>query len=322
MLLTLAHSPDPDDAFMWWPLTGKVLPDGARIQSEDALPRLETGPIQFRAIPADIEALNRRAAEIGDYDITALSFRAYCDVQDRYAITACGASFGDGFGPKVIAPHGVCARLDGNARDVLSDPALTIAVPGRRTTAFLLLAILIGPGAIAQRPERFIEMPFDRVIPAVASGEVGAGIVIHEGQILYEGAGLGLICDLGAWWKNETGLPVPLGCNAIRRDLDERFGDGTTSKVVGLLRESIAYALARREESVRYTLPFALANAAKKGADVARPPTLERIDRYISMYVNALTEDMGERGHEAVRTLLTRGHGLGLCPHPGLLDIR
>lgn len=321
--LTLAHSPDPDDAFMWWPITGKVNPDGSLRAGSDAAPRLDTGRFGFRAVPADIEALNRLAAGTAEYDITALSFRAYCDVKDRYAITHCGSSFGDGFGPKVVGPPALLDRINaGGLRESLADDGLRIAIPGRRTTAFLLLAILIGPGEFHRRPERFVEMPFDQVIGAAARGETGAGLVIHEGQLLYEQAGLSLLVDLGAWWKETTGLPVPLGCNSVRRDLDDRFGPGSTREVVALLRRSIEYALANREESLEYTMPFALANASKKGAEKSGAPTLDRIDRYVTMYVNDLTVDMGARGREAVAGLLSRGAGLGLCPDPGFLDVQ
>ncbi len=313
MLLTLAHSPDPDDAFMWWPITGKVRPDGTPLEGADGRPRLDTGGIDFKAIPADIEVLNRRAAGDGDLDITALSFRAWCDVKDRYAITHCGSSFGEGFGPKVVAGASVRDTAD------LRRAGLRIAIPGRRTTAFLLLSMLLGPETT--RAAVIVEMPFEQVIGAVARGEADAGVVIHEGQLLFADAGLRLVTDLGEWWGTSTGLPVPLGCNALRLDLDARFGSGTIARVSGLLRASIEHALAHREESLAYTMPFALANAAKKGATESGRPTLERVDRYIAMYVNRWTVDMGSQGREAVRRLLAAGHAAGLCPDPGELRV-
>lgn len=316
--LTLAHSPDPDDAFMWWPITGKVRPDGTPSSQG---PVLDTGGLVFRALPADIEALNRRAAQVGDYEITALSFRAWSDVQDRYVITRCGSSFGDGFGPKVIAAPMLAAKASARSvRSVLQDPGVRIAIPGRRTTAFLLLNMLID-GATDADHARFIEMPFDQVIGAVASGKADAGLVIHEGQLLFKDAGLELVVDLGAWWKETTGLPVPLGCNAARRDLDSTHGPGTLTRAAALLRRSIEYALAHREESIEYTMPFALANAAKPGAQASGAPTRERVDMYVGMYVNRWTLDMGGEGIEAVSRLLRSGHAAGLCPNPGRIEI-
>jgi 1,4-dihydroxy-6-naphthoate synthase len=313
MLLTLAHSPDPDDAFMWWPITGKVQPDGTPQSGAASQPRIDTRGFRFQAVPADIEVLNRRAAAAGDLDITALSFRAWCDVQDRYVITRCGSSFGDGFGPKVVAGPKVSVEAD------LRRPDVRIAIPGRRTTAFLLLNMLLGADPAAS--SRVIEMPFDQIIGAVARGDVDAGVVIHEGQLLFEEAGLKLIADLGAWWKATAGLPAPLGCNAMRRDIDARFGKGAIATVSSLLKQSIEYALAHRAESIDYTMPFALANAAKKGAEASGRPTLERVDRYVAMYVNAWTVDMGDDGFESVRRLLTAGAAAGYCPKPERLEV-
>ena len=300
-LLTLAHSPDPDDAFMWWPITGKVRPDGTGV----AGPAIDTGRFRFQALPADIERLNRRAAEAGDLDITALSFRAWASVRDRYVITATGSSFGDGFGPKLVC------REDG-PRDVgaLGRSGVRVAVPGRRTTAMLVMGMMLGRERVSEEGA-VVEMPFERVIGAVAAGEVEAGLVIHEGQLLYQQAGLRLLADLGAWWKERTGLPLPLGCNAVRRDLDARFGAGTTGEVSALLRRSVEHALAHRAESLEYTLPFALANAGKPGSGGS--PTLERVDEYVRMYVNRWTVDMGEDGRGAVTRLFEEGARAGLC---------
>lgn len=325
--LTLAHSPDPDDAFMWWPITGKLaLPTGGVTPfALAAPPALDTGRWRFDAVPADIEVLNRRAAGADgsgpEFDITALSFRAACDVRERYAITRTGSSFGDGFGPKVVCRDGgsgvpAPAAPIGDESD-LRDQRLRIAIPGRRTTAFLMLGLVLGPDAIAARPERFVEMPFDRIIGAVASGEVDAGLVIHEGQVLFRDAGLRLVVDVGAWWHARTGLPLPLGCNAVRRDLDARFGPGAIADVSRLLRASVEHALAHRDEAIDYAMGFALANAARPGSERSGTPTRERVDNYVRMYVNRWSVDMGPDGLDAVRRVLREGAHAGLCPDPG-----
>src|ERR1051325_8884853 len=179
--LTLAHSPDPDDAFMWWPITGRVRPDGAMVSP----PVLKTGRFRFRAGPADIEVLNRRAADQGDLDITALSFRAWAAVRDRYVVTRAGSSFGDGYGPKVVA-----------RRDEPGSPSTVQSEGGLRTTAFLVLGMMLGRESVAEASGRIVEMPFDQIIGAVARGDVEAGLVIHEGQVLYQAAGLRLVVDL------------------------------------------------------------------------------------------------------------------------------
>lgn len=335
-LLTLAHSPDPDDAFMWWPITGKVgvssgagdspcsgLKAGSNMPPILESAPLDTGRFQYRAVPADIEVLNRRAADVGDLDITAISFRNYCEIKERYALTACGSSFGDGFGPKLVCRADCAGGLESFANS-----KMRIAIPGRRTTAFLVLAQAMmknGGSRVRQllAPEAgvFVEKRFEEIIPAVARGEFDAGLVIHEGQLLFEQAGLRLVVDVGAWWKQETGLPLPLGANAIRRDLDVRFGAGTMLEVAATLRRSIDYALTHRWESLEYTMPFALANATRSGEASGEAPTIERVDRYVSMYVNEWTVDMGRAGVEAVRRLLTQGHELGLCASPGGIDV-
>lgn len=311
MFVTLAHSPDPDDAFMWWPLTGKIAPPthpwtaASPLTPAQALsaPALDTGPFTFKALPADIEELNRRAISQGDIDITALSLRAWADVQDRYIITACGASFGDGYGPKLVA-RSDNSRL--NCHNCVRPPTVRIAIPGRRTTAFLMLGLVLG-----LKPDsptsRFIEMPFDQIIGAVARQEVDAGLVIHEGQLTFGDAGLKLLLDVGQWWKQRTGLKLPLGVNAIRRD----FGSPVVSQISALLRQSVRHSMDRWDESVAYTRPFADANARRGGGS---PSTLERLDAYCRMYVTPETADMGDAGREAIRRLLTEGAAAGLCP--------
>ena len=289
-VLTIAHSPDPDDAFMWWPL-------GHASEDADArAPSIDTGTFRFLALTDDIESLNRRAIERADLDATAISANAYPHVKDRYVVTACGASMGDGYGPRVVAreEHGL---------DWLTRPGVTIAIPGERTTAFLALRLMVGPDV------RTRVVPFHEIIDEVASGRADAGLVIHEGQLTYAAEGLALIADLGAWWKGETGLPLPLGLNALRRDLDARFGAGSVREVAGVLRESVAHAMRERERGIAYAMGF------------ARGVTDAQADEFVRMYVNDLTLDMGERGAEALRALLRAGHKAGLCPDPGPVDV-
>jgi 1,4-dihydroxy-6-naphthoate synthase len=311
--LTLAHSPDPDDAFMWWPLTGMVSPSGEPLPGSRGRPALDTGGIAFRAVPADIETLNRRAAGAGDLDITAVSARAYADAAARYVVTSCGASFGDGYGPKVVAKRESKLRCDGCLR--AQKP--TIAVPGMRTTAYLVLLLMLGRDAAraAEGEGRIVEMPFDQIIGAVAAGEVEAGLIIHEGQLTYGDAGLRLIVDVGVWWKERTGLPLPLGLNAVRRDLDARFGAGTLRRVAGLLAESVRYAMAHRAESIDYAMTFAMANAG--GGAISR----ERVEKFVDMYVNRWTVNMGDEGREAIGRLLAEGAAAGLCAEVGELTV-
>lgn len=278
--LTLGHSPDPDDAFMWWPLDGAI----------------DTGRFRFRAVPEDIESLNQRAVERADLDITAISMHTYALVHERYALTSAGASVGDGFGPKIVSK-------DPHDRDWLKSPGLTIAIPGERTTAYLATRLCIG------QPFDFVAMPFETIMDAVANGKVDAGVIIHEGQLTYHESGLSLIADLGAWWKERTGLPLPLGANAIRRDLDDRYGPGAMREVAAILSRSIEHALSHRDEGVAYARQFA------RGL----PESIT--DEFISMYVNDLTIDLGDLGARAVERLLNDGAKAGLCPDPGKIDL-
>lgn len=304
-LLTLAHSGDPDDVFMWWPLTGKVRPDGSAWEG-DPFPRLRSSRFRYRAVPGDIAEFNREAARNARYDITALSVRAYADVADRYVLTSVGSSFGEGYGPKIVVRSD---RADVRGVDDLRPGGVRIAVPGLRTSAFAAMALLLGDAA--RDAARFIETPFDSIIPAVVRGEVDAGLVIHEGQVTYQDAGLRLIVDLGRWWMETRGLALPLGVNAVKRDLDSRFGAGAVAAVAADLRASLAYALAHRAESIDCTMPFAAANAGRSGTP---PPTRERVAGYVDMYVTGLTVDMGEAGREAIRVFLGEGAAQGLCP--------
>ena len=282
--LTIGHSPDPDDAFMWWPLGTSRRP-----------PAIDTGRFTFLPVPEDIEVLNRRAIEHGDLDCTAISVFAYPFVRERYRLTAAGGSFGDGYGPKVVA-------REVNGRNWLREPGLTFAVPGEKTSTFLAFSILL------DQPFTYTVMPFDRIMPAVQAGEVDAGLIIHQGQLTYAQEGLALIVDLGAWWGEETGLPLPLGANVVRRDLDERFGPGATTEVAATLRRSIHYAMKHHAEGVTEAMAWA-------GGLPAR-----QTGAFIDLYVNEATLDAGERGLMAYERLLHAGHDRGLCPDPGVID--
>lgn len=305
--LTLAHSGDPDDAFMWWPLTGKVNPDGTPLPGRDGEPRVTSPRFRFRAVPGDISAFNTLASTTAPYDITALSVRAWAGVASSYVITNAGSSFGDGYGPKVVVR---ADTTDISCEQCLKDPEVRIAVPGLRTSAFLTLGLLLGKD-IANQTSKFAEAQFDQIIPLVRDRKVDAGLVIHEGQVTFAEAGLKAIIDLGAWWKRSRGLPLPLGVNAIKRDLDARFGAGTVSEVARLLEQSLDYALAHRSESIDYTMPYAALNAKTSGTPA---PTRETVERYIDMYVTDLTVDMGQRGRTAIEWLLKEGAEAGLCP--------
>jgi 1,4-dihydroxy-6-naphthoate synthase len=301
--LTLGHSPDADDAFMWWPLTGKLDPaSGQGSPRAVSPPLLDAGRLSFRAVAADIEQLNRRAIEQADLDITAMSFHAYGAASGRYELTSCGASMGDGYGPKLVC------RREERAADLMQrllGGDAGVAVPGKHTTAYLTLCLLLGG-----EPQCCEEMRFDRVLGAVASGEADAGLVIHEGQLTFADAGLTEVADLGAWWKERTGLPLPLGANAVRRDLDERFGAGTAAEVVTLLSASIAEAMERMEESISYAAGFAPATP------------LAHVRRFVEMYVNRWTIDAGEEGRMAVEALLREAAERRLCPPVGTITMR
>jgi 1,4-dihydroxy-6-naphthoate synthase len=259
----LGHSPDPDDAFMFWGLAeGDVDPRG----------------FEFEHVLRDIQTLNEWALE-GRLEVTAISLHAYPHVQDRYMLLPHGASMGSGYGPIVVA------------RDELSADDLCrveIAVPGRMTTAFLTLRLRLGEF-------RWREVPFDRIMDEVVSGEADAGLLIHEGQLTYGTAGLRKVIDLGEWWLEETGLPLPLGANVARRDL----GPDVLPELSEVLAESIRAGLDNRERALEYALQFG------RGLDG------ELADRFVGMYVNELTEDYGEEGRRAVRELLRRGEEIG-----------
>ena len=275
-MLTLAHSPDPDDAFMWWPLADI---DGSG-------PALDTGGFTFTLVTKDIETLNVES-ELGLYDITAMSIAHYPAVSHIYHLTACGASLGDGYGPKVIANAPV-------TMDELIEVGPTFAVPGERTSALATLRILAGVRSL-----QWDSVDFTEIMQEVAGGKYGAGVVIHEGQLTYEEHGLFEVCDLGAWWMERTQLPLPLGGNAIKTDIDARFGEGATQQITSLLLQSIEYAMEHREKSLRW--------AAKWGRGIDMKCT----DEFVEMYVNKWTLDFEERGREAVRRFLDEASQVG-----------
>lgn len=246
-----------------------------------ATKKIPSSYLHFDHMLEDIETLNQKALE-GVYDITAVSFHGYAYVAEEYVLLPCGASFGEGYGPIVVARGPLGADGLRGKR---------VAVPGRMTTAFLTLQLY---------EPRFEPMfvPFDRIIERVVEGEADAGLVIHEGQLTYAEQGLSKIVDLGEWWRQETGLPLPLGGNVIRRSL----GAEVIQQVARLMRESIQYGLDHREEALAYAVQFS------RGLD---SPTA---DRFVSMYVNERTLDYGVEGRQAVQTLLDRGYASGLLP--------
>ncbi len=265
--ISVAHSPDSDDAFMFYGL---------------ATNKLDTGDINFTHVLKDIQSLNEEAMR-GTYDVTAVSFHVYAYIADKYALLPHGASIGDKYGPIVVSGEPMKA-------EELS--AVTIAVPGTLTSAFLALKIY--------NPDLKCEViPFDKIIDAVETGRCGAGLLIHEGQLFYERIGLHKVLDLGEWWHEETGLPLPMGGNVIKRDL----GLATMKEVSRLLRESIRYSLEHREDALQYAMQF------------ARDMDIELADRFVAMWVNDLTLDYTERGRAAVARLLDEGFERGIIPH-------
>ncbi len=271
--ISIAHSPDSDDAFMFYGLaTNKIRVPGYR----------------FAHTLCDIETLNRKAIDEALYDVTAISFHAYPYLQDHYALMACGGSVGEGYGPMVVAGQRFAPE---QIRD------LRIAAPGALTTAYLTLK-LFEPGVRAE----FI--PFDRILPEVMAGNFDAGLIIHEGQLTYSASGLHKVLDLGQWWRQQTGLPLPLGGNAIRRSL----GPEAMQAVTQALRNSIQHGLDHREAALEYAMQF------------ARDLDPQLANRFVSMYVNDRTLNYGEDGREAIRTLLKMGYEKGVIPHACRVD--
>lgn len=269
----LAHSPDADDAFMFWAL---------------ATGRIDTGERRYVHELGDIESLNRRALA-GELEVTAVSLHAYAYLADRYALLAHGASIGDRYGPRIVARDARPA----DPRGALAAPGAIVAVPGELTTAFLALKLY-------QPAVRHVVVGFDEIEDYVAAGRAHAGLLIHEGQLTYADRGLYLWADLGEWWYRETGLPLPLGGNVVRRDL----GTALMQSVAHDLKASIEYGLSHRSEALAH------AQAYGRGLDTAR------IDRFIGMYVNAYTVDYGATGRRAVAELLGRAHRAGLLAKP------
>jgi 1,4-dihydroxy-6-naphthoate synthase len=266
MKITIAHSPDSDDAFMFYGLARGGVP---------------TGGLEVEHQLTDIETLNRHAQE-GRHEVTAISFHAYPYVADKYALMPCGGSIGDGYGPLLVARE---SMTPGEVK------GRTVAVPGILTSAYLALQ-LFAPGVAAR------VVPFDRILDEVREGRADVGLIIHEGQLTYGGQGLVKVLDLGAWWKEETGLPLPLGGNAVRRDL----GPGMMKTLTRLVRETVRHSLEHRPQALEYAMSFA------RGMD----PSVA--DRFVGLWVNDMTLDMGERGRRAVQTFLDRGHAAGVIP--------
>jgi len=270
--ITVAHSPDSDDAFMFYGMaTNKVRVPG----------------VKFTHTLCDIETLNRMALE-GHYDITAVSFHAYPYIQDRYAIMPSGGSVGEGYGPMIVASRNIPADEIGKIK---------IAVPGTMTTAYLALK-LYAPDCVTE------VVPFDQIMPRVLDGKYEAGLIIHEGQLTYGKVGLYRVIDLGKWWRDLTGMPLPLGGNAIRREL----GPTLLLACCNALRDSIRYALENREEALQYAMQF------------ARDLDVQQADKFIGMYVNERTLDYGKDGREAITKLLEMGYERGLIPHKPNLE--
>jgi 1,4-dihydroxy-6-naphthoate synthase len=272
--LRLGHSPDPDDAFMFYGL---------------ASGRVDAGRWAFEHVLQDIQTLNERALR-GELEITAISIHAYPYVADRYALTNCGSSMGEGYGPMIVAREKL---------DLKSLRGRRIAVPGEMTTAFLTLNLLMGRGNF----EHEVVM-FDQILEHVAAGRADAGLIIHEGQLTYQNHQLHCVADLGTWWQDETGYPLPLGGNVIRRDL----GAADMREIADILKTSIQYSLDHRAEAVEHALQY----ARDMGRDLA--------DRFVGMYVNKWTIDYGDVGRAAVKELLDRGHEAGLTPRVGEID--
>ena len=300
--LRIGHSPDPDDAFMWYPLANRTSPDGTQLT-----PKIDTGKYDFVHVLEDIQSLNQRSAR-RELEITALSIAQYPYVAGDYALTSCGASMGEGYGPMVIAREPI------HLRDLITPLAapgkgkgLSLAIPGERTSAWLSLQLRLmeeGGKPANDLNVNHTMVPFDQIIARVVAGEFDAGLIIHEGQLTYAESGLHCVEDLGKWWTDTRKLPLPLGGNAIRRD----FPPEEQREICRILLASIRYALDHRDEAVAYALHY----ARDMGKDLA--------DRFVGMYVNELTLDYGDRGRDAVRQFLKEAADAKLIPDPGEID--
>lgn len=273
-LIRVGHSPDPDDAFMFHALAND---------------KIETGHFRFVHELQDIETLNRRAMK-GELEVSAVSIHAYSHLLDKYALLPSGCSMGDQYGPMIVAKKPMkVSELKG----------LKIAVPGTMTTAFLTLQLLYNAHGMS-KDLQYDVVPFDEIIGVVESGKYDAGLIIHEGQLTFQNNGLHLVVDLGVWWQKETGLPLPLGGNVVRKDL----GKETMEEISRLLKLSIEYGLKHRKEALGHALQY----ARDMGEDLA--------DKFVGMYVNEWTLDYGPRGREAIRKLLGEAHKAGIIPNP------
>lgn len=270
--ITVAHSPDSDDAFMFYGL---------------ATNKLETDGLKFEHTLKDIQSLNEDARK-GVFDVTAISFHAYAYVADKYALLPHGASIGDKYGPILVSKE---------PREAEEIGSMKIAIPGELTSAFLALRIY-------NSDFQYVVVPFDEIIDKVQKGEVDAGLLIHEGQLFYNQLSLHKVLDLGEWWHEKTGLPLPMGGNVIRRDL----GRDLMRQVSKHLHQSIVYSMENREDALAYAMQF------------ARDMQPELADRFVAMWVNELTLDYGDRGREAVKRLLKEGHDKGIIPHKVKVD--
>jgi 1,4-dihydroxy-6-naphthoate synthase len=281
----LGHSPDPDDAFMFYAMAeNKIDLRGYRFEH-----RLE-----------DIQTLNERALR-GELHISAISIHAYAHVASKYALLPCGASMGDGYGPIVIRKHttpnvqgstlNADSLVDSAAREFLAGKK--VAVPGKMTSAFLALQLFLGEFD-------YLVVPFDQIFDAVRTGRADVGLIIHEGQLTYASSGFEKIVDLGEWWKEKTGLPLPLGGNVLRKDIPPAIRRDLSE----IIRESIGYGLAHRDEAVRHSLPY------------ARDMDAKLVGKFIGMYVNEFTRDYGELGRAAIRKFLTEAHDKGYIDVP------
>jgi 5,8-dihydroxy-2-naphthoate synthase len=269
-VFTLGHSPDPDDAFMFYAMAEN---------------KIDLRGYRFEHCLRDIQTLNEWATR-GELHISAISIHAYAYVADKYALMPCGASMGDGYGPMVITTTERNLSVDENDRDLQASLRdCVIAVPGRMTSAYLALQLFLGDF-------KYVVVPFDQIFDAVKNGCADAGLIIHEGQLTYARAGFKKIVDLGEWWKAKTGLPLPLGGNVLRKDIPP----STQLDLVQIIRESIEFGLTHRDEAVRHSLPY----ARDMNADLA--------GKFIGMYVNDYTRDYGENGRAAIRRFLSDAH--------------
>jgi 1,4-dihydroxy-6-naphthoate synthase len=277
-LIRVGHSPDPDDAFMFHALANDKIP---------------TGHLRFEHQLQDIETLNRRAM-LGELEVSAVSLHAYAHLLDKYALLPSGCSMGDRYGPMIVAREAL------NISDL---PKLHIAVPGTLTTAFLTLKLLYASLGATDKLQ-FTVIPFDEILQAVEDKRFDAGLIIHEGQLTFQNQGLKLVVDLGVWWYEKTGLPLPLGGNVVRKDL----GQETMCEISRLLKLSIKYGLDHRQEALNYALKY------------ARDMDVRLADQFVGMYVNDWTLDYGERGRTAVRRLLDEAYKAQIIPNPVAIE--